>query len=286
MMVAVVERWPMPQPRSARQFPYSRGCRPSAGCRRRRAAHGWPPPGRGAPVNWFTAPRPAAASCAGRRDRRTRRARRSREGGTAVDARAAPGPGQRDRSRGGERSGAAAARAAELGARPGEELQQDRHGHDRQAQHQDAGEDRAQVAGRAGAGGQVGEAEVVDERGRGLVGDDREQPADQPVQPGPGGPVERPGRGQGEHGRQDQQPGLAQLHQQPLHDRQHGRDRGQQQHPPQVGGVGQQHRLQQLRELGGCVVEDAGGQRVPGVQRGMQDGQPETGGDRVADQPE
>ena len=30
MMVAVVDRRPMPQPRSARQFPYSRGSRPLA----------------------------------------------------------------------------------------------------------------------------------------------------------------------------------------------------------------------------------------------------------------
>ena len=31
MMVAVVDSRPMPQPRSGRQFPYSRGCRTLAG---------------------------------------------------------------------------------------------------------------------------------------------------------------------------------------------------------------------------------------------------------------
>ena len=63
MMVAVVDRRPMPQPRSARQFPYSRGCPHAGGSstpqRLLMAGHH---PGVVRPVNWFTAPRPAAAA--------------------------------------------------------------------------------------------------------------------------------------------------------------------------------------------------------------------------------
>ena len=85
MMVAVVDRRPMPQPRSGRQFPYSRGCRTSAGVDGAGMFTAGHHPGRGAPVNWFAAPRPAAAPHR-RRDRGTHRA------GRRGSARAPPPP--------------------------------------------------------------------------------------------------------------------------------------------------------------------------------------------------